>query len=171
MKSGWLTLMALSGVFLTSEARAFERQWHVGAGVGAANPTHRGVGPGPAVGVYGAYGLSDMFDLKLSLAASDHAVKGLDARYRTYLGTLALSYKVDIIEWIPYFGVSAGLWRTDLPETISAEQQDFALGGFAGLDYAVSRSFGLGVVTRAHYLLAGEAMSDVYLRAEYRWGW
>ena len=171
MKSGWLTLMTLLGVLSSSEAHAFERQWHVGAGVGAANPTHPGVGLGPAVGIYGAYGLTDMFDLKLDLVASDHGVEGLDERYRTYLGTLGLSYKVDIIEWIPYFGVSVGVWRTDLPEYISLAEQDYALGGFAGLDYAVSRSFGLGVVTRAHYLLDGEATSDFFLRAEYRWGW
>jgi hypothetical protein len=129
------------------------------------------VGIGPAVGVYGAYGLSDMFDLKLDLMATDHAVEGLDERHRTYLATLGLSYKIDVIEWIPYFGVSAGGWRTDLPESIVAEPQDVALGGFLGLDYAVSRSLGLGVVSRVHWLLAGEATSDLCLRAEYRWGW
>jgi hypothetical protein len=110
----------------------------LGGGLGVANPTHAGVRPGPAVDLYAAYGLTDMFDVKLDLVASDHAVDGLDDRYRTFLGTLGLAYKIDVIEWIPYLGLSAGLWRTDLPETVSEKQQDIALGGFAGLDYAVS---------------------------------
>ena len=104
-------------------------------------------------------------------AVTDQPVQSLDERYRSYLGTLGLSYKVDVIEWIPYFGVSGGLWRTDMPESVVTETQDFALGGFIGLDYAASRAFGLGVTWRVHWLLAGEATSDTFLRAEYRWGW
>jgi hypothetical protein len=171
MKVASLALVVTALVLSASAASAFERQWHVGAGLGVANPTHPGVGAGPAVNLYGAYGLTDMFDLKLDLMASQHPLKGSDERYRTIMGTLGLSYKIDIIEWIPYFGLSGGVFRTDLPESVVTEEQDIALGGFLGLDYAVSRSFGLGVVSRAHWFVEGEGMGEVYFRAEYRWGW
>jgi hypothetical protein len=88
-----------------------------------------------------------------------------------FLATLGLTYKIDVIEWIPYFGASAGLWRSDLPEGYLESRQELALGGYLGMDYAVSRAFGLGVATRVHWLLSGEAVTDMFLRGEYRWGW
>src|SRR5690606_34041535 len=57
-----LTTIAL---FAASDAFAFEREWHLGGGVGASDFSAEGVGWGPELGVHGAYGLSDSFDLRL----------------------------------------------------------------------------------------------------------
>ncbi|HEX7451062.1 MAG TPA: hypothetical protein VF294_02190, partial [Polyangiaceae bacterium] len=56
---------------LPKRAHAFEREWHVGGGLGAtAYPHYYSVGP--ALGVNAAYGISDVFDLKLELLGSYH---------------------------------------------------------------------------------------------------
>jgi len=52
-----------------SHARAFEREWHVGGGVGiTAYPHHYSAGP--SLGLNAAYGISDVFDLKLELGSA-----------------------------------------------------------------------------------------------------
>jgi hypothetical protein len=56
---------------------------------------------------------------------------------------------------------------------LSYQQRDFALALGLGLDYAVSRNFGLGVTLRFDEALASQSdrTVDALLRAEYRWGW
>ncbi|MEI9949603.1 MAG: hypothetical protein WDO74_11645 [Pseudomonadota bacterium] len=53
-------------------ARAFEREWHVGGGVGLTAYPHY-YSAGPALGLNAAYGISDVFDLKLELLGSSHS--------------------------------------------------------------------------------------------------
>ncbi len=52
-------------------AHAFEREWHVGGGLGATVYPHY-YSTGPALGLNAAYGISDVFDLKLELLGSYH---------------------------------------------------------------------------------------------------
>ena len=47
-------------------AGAFEREWHLGAGVGLTDLTAEGYAFGPEAGAHAAYGVSDTFDLRLS---------------------------------------------------------------------------------------------------------
>src|SRR5690606_20768153 len=119
--------------------------------------------------------LSDMFDVKLDLAGSSHEVELGDysERHMLYTASLGVAYKIDIIEWIPYIGVHAGYMFFDLPEAsdLDMERNDFILGGMLGLDYAVTRAFGLGLMNRLHIPLSGSNLVDLFLRAEYRWGW
>src|SRR5690606_41512190 len=114
----------LSGLTWTEHVLAFEDVWHAGGGLGAVNASASDVGLGIGANAYAAYGLNDMFDLKLDLAASSHAVEvvsGASERYRVLTATLGAAYKIDIIEWIPYFGVHAGYITSDLPEWIDME--------------------------------------------------
>ena len=166
-------LSALSTWLWPCLAHAFEDQWHVGAGLGGVNASPSDIGLGVGVNVFASYGLSDMFDVKLDLATSSHPVQlgGSETRHAIYDATLGLSYKIDIIEWVPYFGIQAGYMTSNLPEGVGIEPSDVLLGGMIGIDYAISREFALGIANRLHVAVHGGNLVDLFLRAEYRWGW
>ncbi|HEY6725360.1 MAG TPA: outer membrane beta-barrel protein [Polyangiaceae bacterium] len=165
-------LSSLAAWLFSPTALAFEEQWHVGGGIGAVSASESRLGLGPAVNLYGAYGLDDMFDVKLDFAASSHAFEaapGTTDRRSIYMGALGISYKIDVIEWIPYFGVQLGWLHTDLPEDLDMGTSGWLVGGMLGLDYAVSSSWGVGVVNQYHMPLEGGGLVGLFLRSEYRW--
>jgi len=168
--------VAFLATSLASDALAFERQWHFGGGAGVALglPT---LDLGPALGAHAAYGLSDVFDVRLELSGSRHAipattnlVKPEPAYSSVYTGKIGIAYKLDVIQWIPYLGVTAGaLGATGL---VGYEHVRMSLGLVGGLDYALTRSFGLGIAGTADYVLTQPSTHAVFLlRAEYRFGW
>jgi hypothetical protein len=158
-------------------AAAFEKQWHVGGGLGAGTFAESETSPGPLLGLHAAYGLSDMFDLKLETFAATHVRN--HERLGLFSATAGVAYKVDVIEWIPYFGVQVGYYGFsghERPGSLAAHE--LGLSFDLGLDYAVSRSFGLGAQLRYHGFMSDpmSSMADAayfcaLLRAEYRWGW
>ncbi len=170
-------LIAGAVLVLTTPASAFERQWHIGGGAGIASFANGGTSSGPALGVHGAYGLSDVFDLKLDLLTSTHTIE--NDRLRLLSGTAGIAYKMDILRWVPYFGVQFGYYHLggsqrpgELPEREAGMSIDL------GLDYAVKRNFGLGLQLRYHGFLNNpmSSLGDAplftgLLRAEYRFGW
>jgi hypothetical protein len=157
---------------VASPARAFERQWHVGAALGAADGS--GLSLSPAVGVYGAYGLSDVFDMRLEVTARGYGLSE-EGNPNQLSAMLGLVYKLDVLRWIPWGGVYAGYQGFDAAprKGLAFKQHDAALGMGVGLDYAFSRSFGAGVTLRSDSALsrAQATTFDTLLRAEYRWGW
>jgi hypothetical protein len=166
------TLAGVLGTLLVgTRAQAFERQWHFGAGGGIASPGD-GYALGPAVGVHAAYGLSDVFDARLELLLSQHAAANptLPAD-RFYGGKLGVAYKLDVIQWIPYFGVSVGFLGVVEPRAPYRGAQA-TIGLVGGLDYALGRNLGVGIVGTVDYVLGPTAtMTAGLLRAEYRFGW
>lgn len=162
---------------VTGRAGAFERQWHFGAGAGVATPGS-GYKLGPAVGLHAAYGLSDVFDARLEVLLSRHRpslpadpTAPRDPLGQFYGAKLGIAYKLDVIQWIPFVGVSAGfLGMVDAREPYRGAQA--TLGLIAGLDYALARSLGLGVIVTVDYPLGPPAtLTAGLLRAEYRFGW
>src|SRR5262245_16360561 len=93
-------------ICLAAPARAFEREWHLGLGFGMAAPSS-GYNAGPAVGIHGAYGLTDEFDARLEFIASGHGfqVNGVENNTAFMSAGALLSYKIDIISWIPHLGL------------------------------------------------------------------
>ena len=174
MKVHTTAILVTLGVWLRSPAAlGFEEQWHVGGGIGAVSTSASRVGLGPAVNAYGAYGLDDMFDVKLDFAASNHAFEAapeVTDRRSIYTATLGISYKLDVIEWIPYFGAHLGWLHTNLPEDVDMATRGWLVGGMIGLDYSVSPSWGVGVVNHMHLPMGGGTLVDLFLRAEYHWG-
>jgi hypothetical protein len=165
---------------LEGTARAFEREWHLGVGLGAAAAT--GYRVGPAVNAYAAYGISDVFDLRIELLGSRHFVTppAVDPDVPPpprlppslfYGAKLALSYKVDVIQWIPYVALTAGyLGVTNPIEPYAAGQPSAGL--LAGLDYVASRNLGLGVAVDYDYAFhLGAAYAALLVRAEYHFGY
>jgi len=160
----------------TSRAHAFERQWHLGGGLGIATLKGSASGVNPALGVYAAYGLSDMFDLKLELMDSSHDLGG----HRTQIlsASAGVVYKIDIIQWVPYVDLMAGYYGfSGGPSPLGHYAEPGASIGL-GLDYSLSRSFAMGAQFRYHAFLRNPPQSladapyfSALLRAEYRWGW
>lgn len=170
------TSLLVALCWLPRSASAFERQWHVGAGLGVLVPS-RVYGAGGAAALHAAYGLSDVFDARLALTGSLHEPDD-DNEKRTSLGlaTLGLAYKLDIIEWVPYFGVRAGgYYFTQAPPASKPDVETYSRGGgavgaMAGVDYSFSRSFAVGAELSYDELLPEGHVSGAFLRAEYRWG-
>ena len=181
MKRGFVLGVVLSiagACFVSRPARAFEREWHTGAGLGVtAYPRYYSVGP--AVGLNAGYGLSDVFDLKLELLGSYHGYqassKSPSLNAEPYSIAAGLSYKLDVLQWIPYAAVLVGFQHVAGALPVGEPfRRDDALGALVlGLDYAMTRNFGLGASVRADMLLSspneGEAVTTL-LRAEYHWG-
>jgi hypothetical protein len=169
------TVLALVGFFAalleSGRAEAFERQWHFGGGAGMASPG-TGFALGPAVGLHGAYGLSDVFDARLELLLSQHAPRAEGASADRFYGAkLGVAYKLDVIQWIPYFGVTAGFLGALEPRDQYRAAQG-TIGAMGGLDYAVGRNLGVGVIGTVDYALGPPAtMTAGVLRVEYRFGW
>lgn len=159
-------VLALLGT--ASPALALERQWHLGLDAVAASPFAGSDGhPGFGGGAHLAYGLNDWLNLELGMAVAHHLKDG-----PTVLGaTAAAYYTIDVIEWIPYFGIFAGGYRFagDVPGTSLG-------GGLAlGLDYQFHRSFSAGAQARLHEVFAKDPLGmttygTLALRIEYLWG-
>lgn len=165
---GMAASLALSLIALPSTALALERQWHVGIDAIAASLStpadgHRGLGGGAHV----AYGVNDWLNLELGISAV-HTLQGgpsvLDA-------TMAAYYTIDVIEWVPYFGIFAGGYRF----MGDATSTSFGGGLALGLDYQFHRSFSVGAQARLHEIFAPDPFGmttygTLGLRAEYLWG-
>jgi hypothetical protein len=163
--------VSLSSLAASRSARAFERQWHVGAGAGVTNGN--GLSLSPALQAYAAYGLSDVFDVRVELGARGYQL-GSGQNPNALSAMAGVAYKLDVLRWVPWAGVYAGyLQFLERPPASSGfAQRDAALGLGLGLDYAFSRELGAGVTLRFDQGLTRTSASafDALLRVEYRWG-
>ncbi len=168
-----------AALFWSTRAHAFEREWHVGGGVGL-SAYRRYYSAGPALGLHAGYGISDVFDLKLELLTSYHGYDRASSANGTehaapYSAVAGLSYKLDVLQWIPYGAVLLGYQHIAgaLPAGEPFRRDDVIGALVLGLDYAMTRNFGLGASLRADVqlsgLIASEALTPL-LRAEYHWG-
>lgn len=175
-------VLALCGaavaLLCAARAHAYEEQWHFGGGVGAGEFVNGGHPMAPMLGVHVAYDVSDMFDFRLELGGSQHEFLPERAT-RLYSASAGVVYKLDVLEWVPYAGIlggyhafSGGPWPRHL------KQHEFGVSIPLGLDYTLSRTFGLGVQIAYHGFLSdplggvGDApYFTTLVRAEYRLGW
>ena len=174
--AGLSLALALSGA--PRLARAYEEQWHLGGGVGAAEFVGSDTPIAPMLGVHAAYDVSDMFDIRLELGAAQHEIVDGEPT-RLYSAAAGVVYKLDVLEWVPYVGIlggyyafSGGAWPAHL------KQRELGLSIPLGLDYTFSRTFGVGAQIRYHGFqsdpLGGVGDAPYFsalLRAEYRLGW
>src|SRR5258708_37611747 len=99
LATGSLTLFGSRGVAVA------DQEWHAGGRAGIAVLSKTGVEP--ALGLHGAYGLSDMFDVTVEVLGSHHVGRsGTDVL--SACGGLA--YKIDVFEWIPYVAGLVGYY-------------------------------------------------------------
>ena len=170
--------LTVTGLLVSERAHAFEREWHVGGGLGlTAYPQYYSAGP--ALGLNAGYGISDVFDVKLEVLGSWHDYdpsSALPSKHaEPYSVAAGLSYKLDVLQWIPYAAVLVGFQHVAgvLPVGEPFHRDDGIAALVLGLDYAMTRNFGLGLSLRSDMLLSspttGEAITTM-LRAEYHWG-
>ncbi len=176
-----VTLAALCfGLTWSGPARAFEREWHLGAGAGVADLSARGVDLGLESGAHLAYGLSDTIDLRLDgrymrlpLRLDGTSAHPAIAEYRNFVLVDALvAYKVDILRVVPWLAIGVGYFHAfeaPLPEQ-ALWSSDVHLVGAFGVDYALTRQLGLGATVRSGVLLGGATDFGAQGYAEYRWG-
>jgi hypothetical protein len=176
--AGSIAVGLLIALFSSTRAYAFEREWHVGGGVGLTAYPHY-YSAGPALGLNAGYGISDVFDLKLELLGSFHGYESSAssgaAHAEPFSAIAGLSYKLDVLQWIPYAAVFVGYQH--IAGTLPLGEpfhRDDALGALIlGLDYAMTRNFGLGASVRSDMLLSSPSQGLAFtpmLRAEYHWG-
>jgi hypothetical protein len=174
-----LATMAIGlGALTATRAHAFENQWHLGAGANAVSFAGDRNYLVPMLGVHGAYGLSDVFDVRLETGIGlpvSPTKSGASLEY----GELVLAYKVDIIEWIPWVGLGAGAFGAT-GDLQGAKRDALQPAGslWIGMDYAFSREWGVGAVFALHSWFADSTRSNLRLAAEqfglhfeHRFGW
>jgi hypothetical protein len=179
-----LALMAAT-VLCSSQAHAFEKQWHLGGGPGLAWLHRQDTSSfGPVAEFALSYGLTDQFNALAEITFSPHSFEftpEAKTNFTAFQTNLGVAYTLDVIQWVPYAGVLAGVSRlgqgTGFGEAFSGKQGteiNLDLVGALGLDYQYSRSLGFGIAGRFHWLAtASEATqyTTVTLRAYYTWGY
>jgi opacity protein-like surface antigen len=153
---------------------AFERQWHVGANAGWAavswnDATHGGLGGG----AHFTYGLTDAYNALVEVSGTFHRVYANTPPLRVWSGAAGVAYTLDVLQWVPYFGVLVGGYRFDGAELRDADHRlGFQLA--LGLDYRLRREWGIGVQLRYH-TFSDDPLQTHYVtafgRLEYMWGW
>lgn len=150
-------------------ASAFENQWHLGAGLGveALSDAYRA---GGGVVLHGAYGLSDQYDVGLKLGIFSHALENVTGSdtLSSVVGTFV--YKIDVGEWVPYLGVRAGYFRFSAMPPERFHETGLALGGVAGIHYALTADVGVGGEATLDFLLPEGQAASVVLFGEVRFG-
>lgn len=163
-----------------SIAAAYERQWHLGAGLGYAL---QGDSNGPANGFGGglhlAYGLNDTFNAMLDVDATYHP------KNKIVLGsaTIGAGYVFDVLRWVPYIGLMVGGYdvfnRSGMcgaagqPKCVETH---FGAALPIGLDYQLSRSIAVGGQVKYNFLFLGGSdlpvqYLTIFARVEYTWGY
>ena len=168
--------VAAAGVVLlaSSSAKAFERQWQVGADAGWSALSWKGsIFGGYGGGAHLTYGLTDQFNALVQLGLTGHPVYEGRPWMKVASGAAGLGYTLDVLRWVPYAALLVGGYQFSGADLASAEWKlGFQLA--LGLDYSFSRAWAAGVQVRYH-TFSDDPFSAHYLttfaRFEYRWGW
>jgi hypothetical protein len=172
-------------LLVAPEAHAIERQHHLGLAptlgiLQIDGKSTSSVGLGGTI--HYAYGLTDQFNLtaeagSVLVAADqkqdfDYSPKNRPAT--VYNGSVGVAYVIDILRWVPYVGVQAGLYQLAGGTMPSALFLPGASAG-VGLDYQLNRQFAIGVAGRQHFMFTKldtyPSYTTVQLRFEYMWGY
>jgi hypothetical protein len=100
-----------------------------------------------AIDAGGAVGLTDWLVARVGVGYG-----GLlgDAQTRNVgRGRLELAYLLDVLQWVPFFGVGGGLWALDGPSGLGLRPEGHL---WFGVDYLASRTWTYGVDLRSGVL-------------------
>ena len=179
--------LALASMLWASprEAQAIERQHHLGldpslAMLKVADKSTVSVGAG--LGLHYTYGINDQFNFMAEMnvsrvaanqqqddAASPHT-RPADVAH----ATAGVGYVLDVLQFVPYFGLMLGGYRLSggtLDSALILPGAELAVG----LDYQLTRHWAIGLAGRQHLLFTKASTypsyTTVMLRFEYMWGY
>lgn len=174
---GLLVLAAAS--LVPRPASADKGQKRFGVQAGFAGLSSEGSFAGYGGGLTFGYGLTDAWTLRLDGTASSNQATDKGGRSLVLGQSIGVQYALDVIEFVPFFGVYASLYELR-GGGLAGTQLKPALSLGVGLDWLASRSFAFGVDVRIHALPADfiGSPSDptpfyqtTMAKAEYTWGW
>jgi len=183
-----LAVSALSfaaAVFAPASAHAIERQHHLGLApalgiLSIDGKSTASIGGGGAL--HYAYGLSDQWNLTVEassvvVAADQKQDSQSTPRNRPATvdhGAVGIAYVIDILRWVPYVGVSGGVYRL-AGGTLESSLFLPGVSLGAGLDYQLNRQWAVGVAGRQHFMVSKmdtyPSYTTLLLRFEYMWGY
>jgi hypothetical protein len=171
-------------------AGAVEQEHQLGVDVGAAMLTIADKATpdfGPAFGVHYGYGITDQFNLLvelqyslLALGTATPAASGappastsVSDPAQMWNADIGVTYILDVLRWVPYFGALAGAYVLDggsLPGALVLPGAQIVVG----LDYLVTPKWGVGFELSEHFLFTDMSLytsySTAFVRMEFRWG-
>jgi hypothetical protein len=163
LSSGALALVAALVALpaLPSGARAYEDQLTLGVDLGYALATTDGPqGPhGFTFGLEASVGLGDLFSLRGRIGYSQHPVGEV-----LHVGSAGLEviYLLDVMEWVPYFGVGADAF---VFASVDGHRFDPGLHAVVGIEWLASRKWLMGLDLRPYVLplaFRHEPLNPVY---------
>lgn len=170
----------------SSEADAYERQWQAGFSAGYTHFVNVGATTAPLASYPGVgssfsltYGISDAWNL---IGHADFSFHPGASPVAIYGGGAGVSYVIDIVQWVPWLGVTAGGYGVSALDPCVATDAAPCTNGrlglslLGGLDYQVSRRFSIGGGGRYTVLLFGNQNKvdhtiSVMARVQYIWGY
>jgi hypothetical protein len=176
------------------EARAVEQEHQLGVDVGAAMLTIADKATpdfGPAFGLHYGYGITDQFNLLVELqysllalgtatpagttpaSGAPPASTSVSDPAQLWNADIGVTYILDVLRWVPYFGALAGAYVLDggsLPGALVLPGAQIVVG----LDYLVTPKWGVGFELSEHFLFTDMSLytsySTAFVRMEFRWG-
>lgn len=151
----------------------------VGLQAGFAGLSSEGSFAGYGGGLTLGYGLSDAWTLRVDGTASSNQATDKGGRSLVLGQSVGVQYALDVIEFVPFFGVYASLYELR-GGGLKSTQWKPAVSLGVGLDWIATRSFTFGVDVRIHALPADFVGSPsdptpfyqtTLAKAEYTWGW
>ena len=181
-----LLAVLFSMIAWSSKADAYERQWQASLGLGYAHLSNGGgtavqlaslPGFGASLGL--SYGVNDALNI---IGHADFSMHPGDTSVLVGGGGVGIAYVLDIVQWVPWLGLTAGAYGVSIGEpcvsnvSVPCTTGRFGLSLPFGLDYQLSRSFSLGAGGRYGLLLFGnqnklDQTISVFARAQYIWGY
>ncbi|MGZ3422778.1 MAG: outer membrane beta-barrel protein [Polyangiales bacterium] len=163
----------------TADASAAQGVKRIGVQGGFAGVSGEGSFAGYGGGLSAGYSFTDAWTLGISATASSNQITEAGPRGQVFVQSVGVSYALDILQIVPYFGVYAGLYELHggaLKNTEVKGGAQLALG----VDWVYSRDFTFGLELRGH-ALPGDFLrspdnptpfyATTFLKAEYTWGW
>ncbi len=135
----------------TSSARAYEEQASLDLALGYAAVV-KGVELHPHLGsvdIGASLGIRDFLVLRGALGYG-FLLERKEKTQQAARARVELAYLVDVLKWVPFFGLGVGVWGVQRPGEFSVYPAGHAL---LGLDWLVARSWTLGVDVRLGMLI------------------
>jgi hypothetical protein len=140
-----------------SGARAYEDQLTLGVDLGYALATTDG--HGFTFGLEASVGLGDLFSLRGRVGYSQHPAGEV---LHVGLAGLEILYLLDVMEWVPYFGVGADAF---VFASVDGHRFDPGFHAVVGIEWLASRKWLMGLDLRPYVLplaFRDEPLNPVY---------